>query len=313
MRTAADVAQAGPGGQGVGQMEIGRVLVTAEDGGHAALGPAGGGLGELRFCQDPHPHARHLGQPDHGRQAGHARTENKNVELHRGSRPRRAAGGQPVTARSSSASSRPVVASTVSPMSTGVLVVSTCTMVGAKSVEFGLVVVGVGDDDDLVAAMDETGGRPIETDLTRAADDGIGLETGPVVDVDHGHLLVLEDIGERHELGIEAYGPDVVEVGVGDRRPVDLGLHHAPAHNRSALPSRRNTGLFVRLAAARLHGVHDTPTTVADAGASRSSTSTTTPTLSISRTGPTVAATSRRTSPERKSGARRVAASTATA
>ena len=38
------VAEAGTGGQGVGQVEVGRVLVAAEHGGDAALGPAGGGL-----------------------------------------------------------------------------------------------------------------------------------------------------------------------------------------------------------------------------------------------------------------------------
>ena len=46
------VAQAGAGAQGVGEVEVGRVLVPAEDGGHAALGPAGGGLAELALGQD---------------------------------------------------------------------------------------------------------------------------------------------------------------------------------------------------------------------------------------------------------------------
>jgi len=43
------VAEPGPGGQGVGQVQVGRVLVAAEHGGDAALGPARGGLGEHTF------------------------------------------------------------------------------------------------------------------------------------------------------------------------------------------------------------------------------------------------------------------------
>ena len=38
------VAQAGPGRQRVGQVQVGRVLVGPEHGGDAALGPAGGRL-----------------------------------------------------------------------------------------------------------------------------------------------------------------------------------------------------------------------------------------------------------------------------
>jgi hypothetical protein len=47
------VAEPGPGGQGVGQVQIGRVLVAAEHGGHAALGPAGGRLREGALGQHP--------------------------------------------------------------------------------------------------------------------------------------------------------------------------------------------------------------------------------------------------------------------
>ena len=52
------VAQPGPGGQRVGQVEVGRVLVAAEDGGHAALGPAGGRLRQLAPWSGPRPGGR---------------------------------------------------------------------------------------------------------------------------------------------------------------------------------------------------------------------------------------------------------------
>ena len=45
--------------------------------------------------------------------------------------------------------------------------------------------------------MHEMGGRAVEADLARPALalDHVGLEPGAVVDVDHGDLLVLEQVG----------------------------------------------------------------------------------------------------------------------
>ena len=85
------VAQAGAGGQGVGQVEIGGVLVAAEHGGHPPLGPAGGRLGELGLGQyaDPEPgpaggpvtgRCHRRSQPDRGRQAGHTAPQHQDVE-----------------------------------------------------------------------------------------------------------------------------------------------------------------------------------------------------------------------------------------
>ncbi len=57
------VAQAGAGGQRVGQVEVGRVLVTAEHGGDPTLRPAGGRLRELGLGQNADPqdwHSRRL-------------------------------------------------------------------------------------------------------------------------------------------------------------------------------------------------------------------------------------------------------------
>ena len=51
------VAESGTGGQGVGEVEVGRVLVAAEHRRHAALGPPGGRLGELCLGQDADPEA----------------------------------------------------------------------------------------------------------------------------------------------------------------------------------------------------------------------------------------------------------------
>ena len=66
-----------------------------------------------------------------------------------------------------------------------------------------------------------------------APGDRIGLEALAVVDVDHRHLLVLEDVGRFQQVGIDRDRPDVVQVGVGDRGAVDLRLEHATTHGRA--------------------------------------------------------------------------------
>ena len=74
------VAQAGAGGQRVGQVQVGRVRVLAEHGGHAALGPAGRRLRQLALGEHADPHAVGAGGADGGRQAGHAAAQDEQVE-----------------------------------------------------------------------------------------------------------------------------------------------------------------------------------------------------------------------------------------
>ena len=62
------------------------------------------------------------------------------------------------------------------------------------------------------------------------AGDRVGLEARAVVDVEHVHLLVLEDVGRAQQIRVDRDRADVVQVAVGDRRPVDLGLEHHALH-----------------------------------------------------------------------------------
>ncbi len=64
----------------------------------------------------------------------------------------------------------------------------------------------------------------------RVAGDRVGLKARAVVDVDHVNLLVLEDVGGLQQVGVDRDRPDVVQVAVGDRGPVDLGLEHHALH-----------------------------------------------------------------------------------
>ena len=51
-----------------------------------------------------------------------------------------------------------------------------------------------------------------------------------VVDVEHVDLLVLADVGRLEQVGVDRDRAHVVQVGVGDRRAVDLGLEHGALH-----------------------------------------------------------------------------------
>ena len=73
------VAEPGPRRQGVGQVEVGGVLVAAQHGGHAALRPPGGRLREHALGQDAE-RARRAGQANGGGQSGHSTPEHQDVE-----------------------------------------------------------------------------------------------------------------------------------------------------------------------------------------------------------------------------------------
>ena len=92
------------------------------------------------------------------------------------------------------------------------------------ALQLGLVVLAVGDHDDRVAPMHQAGGGAVDLDLSRAphAGDRVGLKARAVVDVDHMHLLVLEDVGGLQQVRVDRDRPDIVQVAIGDRRPVDL-------------------------------------------------------------------------------------------
>ena len=68
--------------------------------------------------------------------------------------------------------------------------------------------------------------------------DHVGDEAGAVVDVPDVDLLVGDQVGLGHQLGVDRDAADVVDVAVGDRRAVDLGLQHLPLHWRLPLPCR---------------------------------------------------------------------------
>ena len=76
-----DVAQAGAGGERVGQVQVGAVRVAAEHRGHAALRPPRGGLLELGLGEHAHPHAVDLGGPHRRRQPGHPRPQHQQVQV----------------------------------------------------------------------------------------------------------------------------------------------------------------------------------------------------------------------------------------
>ena len=75
-----EVAEAGAGGERVGQVEVGGVGIAAEHGGHAALRPTSRGLGQLALGEHADLHAVHVGGPHGGGEAGDAGTEHEQIE-----------------------------------------------------------------------------------------------------------------------------------------------------------------------------------------------------------------------------------------
>ena len=64
----------------------------------------------------------------------------------------------------------------------------------------------------------------------RDAGDRVGLKARAVVDVHDVDLLVLEDVGGLQQVGVDRDRADVVQVAIGDGRPVDLRLEHHALH-----------------------------------------------------------------------------------
>ena len=98
--------------------------------------------------------------------------------------------------------------------------------------EVALVVGGERGDDHLVALVDEQRGGAVHLDLARAglALDRVGDEARAVVDVPDVYLLVDEQVGLAHQLGVDRDRADVVGVAPGHRRPVDLRFQHLSLH-----------------------------------------------------------------------------------
>ena len=80
--------------------------------------------------------------------------------------------------------------------------------------------------------MHEVRGGAVDGDHSAAARgrDHIGLEPRAVGDVGDRHLLALEQIGGVHQVDVDRDRADIMEVGLGHRRPVDFRLHHHPHH-----------------------------------------------------------------------------------
>ena len=95
---------------------------------------------------------------------------------------------------------------------------------------------GVGDDDHQISGSSQPCGGAVDTDHPAASRSGdrVGREPGTVVDVDHVHLLTGQQVSGGQQVGVDGDRADVVQVGLGHRRAMDLGLQHLSQHDRAA-------------------------------------------------------------------------------
>ena len=91
----------------------------------------------------------------------------------------------------------------------------------------------VGENNDDIAHLHLAGGRPIEANGARAAlpPNGVGLEPLAVVHVHDGHLFVFHKVGGVHQVLVNGHAANVVQLGLRDRDPVNLGLHYFDVHS----------------------------------------------------------------------------------
>ena len=89
----------------------------------------------------------------------------------------------------------------------------------------------VGHYDHEVALVAEMRGGAVDRDDTAAPlpGEGVSLEAVAVVHVGDCHLLADPDPGALQEVLVDGYAAFVVDAGLGDGGPVDLGAEH-PAH-----------------------------------------------------------------------------------
>ena len=92
--------------------------------------------------------------------------------------------------------------------------------------------VGVGDQDDGIAHVHQVGGGTVDAQHAGAAlaRDGVGLQPGAVGDVNDGNQFTGEDIGGFKEIEVYRHRTYVMQVGMGHRSAVNLGLKHFPVH-----------------------------------------------------------------------------------
>jgi hypothetical protein len=84
----------------------------------------------------------------------------------------------------------------------------------------------IGDNDNDIAFYCQAGGGAVKAYVAFAffPFDGVSCETRAVVDVQHMHLLVRNDIGCPQELLIDGDAALIIDVGIGDMGPVDFAL-----------------------------------------------------------------------------------------
>src|SRR5579859_5445710 len=112
---------------------------------------------------------------------------------------------------------------------------------------------GVGDDDDVIARLNQAGGGAVDADGSGVAGsfDGVGLEPVAVVDVHHLHPLERHDPRRREQSGVDGDAAFVMQVGLGHRGAVQLRLAEGEEHGEEDSDTRLAPEPGVRVSSLR--------------------------------------------------------------
>src|SRR5215471_20232855 len=112
---------------------------------------------------------------------------------------------------------------------------------------------GIGDDDDKIALLGETGGGAVDADDAGAwgRRNGISRKALAVVDVENIDLLMGQNAGALHQGGVDRDRTFIIEVALGHHRAMDFAFEQGELHqlSKKLLSFRLRLGCFSFLSA----------------------------------------------------------------
>ena len=104
---------------------------------------------------------------------------------------------------------------------------------GTMSGQLPFLVLGKAADDDEIPRIDQMRRRTVDADRTSArfTRNRIRDQAVAVVDIEDVNLLVFDDVGGPHQVGVDGHASLVMQLRIGDGRSMNLGLEQSSLHS----------------------------------------------------------------------------------